>query len=36
VKTVKELMASPVFLGVRNLFAGEEGVVWLQVGVNLK
>ena len=35
VETVKGLMASPVVVDGKNLFEGEEGIVYLWVGVGL-
>ena len=34
-KTVKELMASPVFVDCKNLFCGEEGIVYLGIGKDM-
>lgn len=35
VETVKELMASPVVVDGKNLFAGGEGIVYLGIGKGL-
>jgi hypothetical protein len=32
VETVKGLMASPVVVDGKNLFAGREGIVYLRIG----
>jgi len=36
IETVKELMASPVVVDGKNLFAGVEGIVYLGIGKGLK